>query len=158
MGLQTKGYKLIRYIGCGVFKKVCLVMGGNKEFAAKVSYSHLETHQEELDFQKEFKSLAVQAIETFTIDNEEGKPTAIVEIQEIVDVYEDAREKANNFDKRRMKNQFKSLQRDIKEAGWHVGDLIDGARNAGYDHNGRLKLIDLGNVVTLEVWQQLFGR
>jgi len=148
--LQSAGYEPIRYIGRGTCKKVFLVKQGNKEFAAKMSYGkgHFETHKEELETQKKFGDLALQAIEHFIIpvDDENDESIALVEIQEKVDTFKDVYNKTDRSDRWKLREDFENLKLAIAEKRLYIHDLnnlYDCAANTGY-HNSELKVIDVG--------------
>merc|ERR1711964_772526 len=157
---------------------------------AKISYGReVIVHKKELETQKLFGDLAVQAIEHFIIDdgppphwiaeevntgtkgfdpaehehllgmtlyhNTETKettltrpyPIALVEIQDRVDVFQHVFNAANESKRKKMDEDGQNLARKIADKGLELGDLIIpgmGCVNAGY-HNGKLKVIDLGN-------------
>lgn len=147
--LKSKGYDPKSHIGDGCFKEVFLVTNNKTNFAAKLSYGErsLKDHTRELEIQNEFGDLAVQAIDSFTVNDKDGKPIALVEIQDEVEVFEDRYERYEKEKSRSeqllLVNEFKRFQSDVEKEGWVVRDLCFEKRNAGY-HNGKLKLIDLG--------------
>merc|ERR1711964_251066 len=103
--LQSAGYEPVRYISSGTCKEVFLAKQGDKEFAAKMSYgkSHFETHKEELETQKKFGNLAVQAIEHFILNDGKGNPIALVEIQEKVDTFKDKYNATDRSDRKNLR-------------------------------------------------------